>query len=147
MEPSRNTDDLKDAPQLRGISKSDPFVVPDGFFDQFPHVVQARVVEEGRKRTKPELRWSPIWVPLVALVVLSIGVFWWTRPVQVDQLADSITVDENTDLAILENVDNDQLYALWENDAPMGTVDLPVGTDDLFAYLENEDLSLELLIE
>ena len=50
MERSDEMDELKHlAPTLHGLKRTDPFTVPDGFFERFPHQVQAAIVERQER--------------------------------------------------------------------------------------------------
>jgi hypothetical protein len=66
--------------KLEDIPKKEIFTVPDGYFETFPGIVQSRVAE----RNQPSLKTSPVFrysvrfaIPL--LVLLAVGVFWYTR--------------------------------------------------------------------
>jgi len=147
MEPIDNTDELKDAPMLRSISKHDPFVVPDGFFDRFPHAVQAKIVQ--RQRAVVKTWWSRLVIPMISLGAIALLlIIWWVAPTPQTELRTMVPeMDEHAEFAVLDATDSDLIYALFETTTPMGTVDLQVDTEELIAYLDNENLPLDFLIE
>jgi len=58
-------DDLNElartAPTLHGLPKVDPFVVPDGFFERFPHAVGDAIAARERRVNgvwRPWMRWA-----------------------------------------------------------------------------------------
>lgn len=154
MEARDTHDDLKDAPVLRSIPKVDPFVVPDAFFDRFPTAVQARVA--ARPGTLVVLReWiarstMAARVASIAAVaaVIATAFFFGLRhdaPVADGSLAEATIAPTEIDL---EAIDENDLYVLLDE----GTVTFAeagdgLSHDELAAYLENEELPLDLLIE
>lgn len=65
--------------KLEDIPKKNPFKVPDGYFDELPNVVQARIAREGRRSPFAgafsfSLKYA---LPVIALVVAAI---FWFRP-------------------------------------------------------------------
>ncbi len=151
MLSDNDTDDLGNAPLLKSIPKLDPFVVPDGFFDRFPHQVQARIAHTDQRTS------SSLWLRLSrapALIgslgtLLLVGLVWWAWPTEgPDPVAIIPETSLESDLTVLDELDDNQLYALWEGNAPpLSEIDLQLDTDDLIAYLENEELPYYLLAE
>ena len=139
-------EDLKPlAPTLASIPKVDPFVVPDGLFERFPHQVQARVTTHV-----PGLRWSP-WVKRLALALPVVAVLagaWWmlrSTDVPVEQVAVVIpetTVDE---LELLD--DPEALASLYASEgAGVASANVDLTEDELAAWLETEQTDLSQLI-
>jgi hypothetical protein len=62
--------------KLEDIPRKAPFKVPDGYFDQFPTIIQARMAKDGGgARASHVLNFSLKFVlPLVALIAA--GIFW-----------------------------------------------------------------------
>ncbi|MBL0044367.1 MAG: hypothetical protein IPP33_08220 [Flavobacteriales bacterium] len=151
MEPLNENDELKrSAPTLFGLPKTDPFVVPDGLFERFPHEVQARIVD--RKDTPPAWIWWKRMVIALPVVALVAGGIWWsqqTKPVE-NALAET-QLAPLTD-AELDDMDDNDLFALTEGadaqEAPpeLGNVDVNLNDNELLAYLENENADLDELI-
>jgi len=82
MDHRTETDPLSEAPLLRSIPKVDPFVVPEGFFEQFPHQVQAAVAKKQAASwwskllpTTPAFR-----VAWASAAVLVAALAWFNRP-------------------------------------------------------------------
>ena len=154
MEARHEYDELKDAPTLRSIPKVAPFVVPDGFFEQFPHALQARIVQ----RRSPWARFNQwigdLSIPLriagataVVAVIASAFFFALSSVPKVDEpLVAEITIAP-TDLDIAD-VDEAELLAMMDDDAALlGDASASFSADEMAAYLENEELPLDLLIE
>ena len=138
-------DELKEAPRLKGIPKNDPFVVPDGFFDRFPTVVQARIADHGHSNARV---WFLRPVPIagsLALLTLFLAL-WQSWPRSAVPLA-AQEIDIHPNELPQGTWDTELLYdELGGEVFSVSTMALP-DDDVLYAYLENEDLSLEVLTE
>ena len=99
--------------KLEDIPKKDVFKVPDGYFEDLPGIIQARVAQpETDAAIRPVS--SHAWRYALACTIFAVaGVFWLTR-------------DDNaqTPESILASID----------------------TADLVAYLNNDDLTTEELL-
>jgi len=147
MKHTPEIDPLSEAPLLRSIPKVDPFVVPEGFFDRFPHQVQRTIVEQNAeawwKRLLPtslipRAAWA-LGATLVAAVV------WFTPPHAQEQAVDQ-------DLARVEwdpesALDDRYLLAELSIDAAHAPgVQHDLSADELAAYLYAQD-ALDYLTE
>lgn len=139
-------DELNDSPILRSIAKQDPFVTPDGFFDRFPQDVQQRI-QTGTKRSTwfstapwPRFAIGSLAAMLIAAVVWSV---WPATPVNMDSFA-SAEPEELLDAGVDEEI---LFAALAQEEDLMEPVALPDDDAEVLAYLENEDLPLDQLIE
>lgn len=140
-------DDLKRiAPTLHGLDRRDPFVVPEGFFDRFPHDVQAAIAA-GRQRKGWSAR--PLFVRRIAVALpvaaLLAGTWWGFQrndgPVG-PELASTPSLDELT-----WSEEHDLLASIAEEDLPtLGTTTLELTDDELAAYIEHQDIDLTELI-
>ena len=153
MEPRNAHDELKDAPTLRAMPKVDPFVVPEGFFERFPQQVQARIA-------KPQGSFARLWrvfteappalrlAGITAVVALVAGVVYFNltnAPEQAPTIA-QINVEPNE--IDLDAIDDADLFAMIDEEPePMTQVGADLSTEEMEAYLENENLPLDLLIE
>ena len=94
---------LEDIPKK---TKKSIFKVPDGYFDQLPTVIQARMTKDGR-HTSPSniISFSlKVAVPVVALVIA--GIFWLrTGQTADDQLDDVDTEQIALYLSNVEHID------------------------------------------
>jgi hypothetical protein len=152
MDHLTDTEALKrDAPFLAGLPKADPFAVPDGFFERFPHQMQAAITTP---RHSPGFAWSwwkrlAIALPVLALVGLGIwmlsGGDGHVEPatVAVTPLTDGEldAIDDNEIFAAFDDTDADDMTA-----EDFGEVALQLNDDELLAYLENEDADITDLI-
>lgn len=147
-------DPLQDAPLLRSIRREDPFRVPDGFFERFPHLVQERINQQP-----PEL-FGRFRIALVrrsmtfASVVLVIGVVAWLVARSPDMQPTTKDLVHRTEFDIAPEelfLVGDGDISLLEDLDPSAELLSEVGTglsdDELVAYLEQDDLPVELLIE
>lgn len=82
MDHRTETDPLSDAPLLRSIPKVAPFAAPEGFFEQFPHQVQAAIAKK-----KAASWWSTLLPTTPAFrvawgsaAVLVAALAWFNRP-------------------------------------------------------------------
>lgn len=142
--------ELNEAPLLKGMPKLDPFIVPDGFFDGLPHRVQERIT--SRQSQKAGV-WSILWSrPRPALSVLAIAVLvtviwvYWPASGPLDEPTYSLTVGPGE---VLDPVaDEELLYAMAASGQPLLDVPyLPLEEAELEAYIEHEEIPLDLLIE
>jgi hypothetical protein len=140
--------ELNHAPQLRNRATENPFVVPDGFFDRFPQEVQQRIRTEARPGRGLRLG-GALWPRLAigslvaAAMVATVWTVWPAAPLNAHSIA-SAEPEELLDAG----VDEESLYAaLAQEEDLMDPVALPNDNAELLAYLENQDLSLDLLIE
>lgn len=132
------------APTLFGLPQTDPFVVPPHFFDQLPHAVQAKVVEQEQSR-----RVSFVWRLAIAapVVLVLIGAWWFLhdRPSTGTTLANVEVLPTAEDLEALD--EGELLSALSEDDAASAlTLGTGLTDDELLSYLENEHPDLNELI-
>jgi hypothetical protein len=146
MEPHEQHDELKKAPFLRSLPKVDPFVVPEGFFEGFPHAVGSRILKQRSKRAGWSafiLRPSVVGAFAVFAVVL---LAWFAWPVQehLESLSEQVIEPEELPQGTW---DTDFLYEELGEEGFATTMDLPMDDEVLFAYLINEDLSLDLLTD
>ena len=154
MNSANEHDELKDAPMLRSIPKVDPFVVPDGFFDRFPHQVQARVAQRTSlvERIGTWLRsfsW-PVQLAGIATIALLIAgpLYFVLRPASITEGNGVATIDVAPNELDPYTLDETDLYTAID-DAPalMAAVGDGFTPDEMAAYLEHEELPLDLLIE
>lgn len=152
MEPLHDNDELKDAPFLRSLPKADPFEVPDGFFDRFPHQVQATVTAQ---RAAASRGWSfgtsialrIAGVTAIVALIATASFFFMRAEAGTDEIAATeITIAPNE--IDLDMMDDQDLFAMID-DSPELISEAGEGLnhDEMAAYLENEELPLDLLIE
>ncbi|MCB0785389.1 MAG: hypothetical protein KDC02_14435, partial [Flavobacteriales bacterium] len=133
------------APTLMGLPKRDPFAVPEGFFEQFPHAVQARVI------TRPATTvWWPrraaIALPVVALIAL--GTWWLYRPepASPDMAVEVSAPASEEDLYLLAG---DDLYAelALSEDLDASMPELELSAEELAFYYELDGTDVGALID
>jgi hypothetical protein len=151
MNDQGEQDDLRTiAPTLHRLKGGEPFVVPESFFDRFPHTVQTRVVARG------DHRWRSILAPwtwrlaaagmAAVLVVFSIHLFRTSEgtthsaPSMVHHTdAEEQLLHQWTDLEVMELLATTD-GAVWEPGSGFTPTELE-------RYLEHEELDIDLLIE
>jgi hypothetical protein len=113
--------ELRNAPTLRSIPQVDPFVVPDGFFDRFPQLVQQRIAED--QATSGRWSWNlpglmrPALGALALITVVILTWVLWPRSadgVQQEQLATYETPDHVSD-----DLEADEVYSALASDDPL----------------------------
>ncbi|MFZ1692091.1 MAG: hypothetical protein WAT74_02745 [Flavobacteriales bacterium] len=134
MDHRTETDPLSEAPLLRSIPKVDPFVVPEGFFEQFPHQVQAAIAKK-----KAASWWSRLLpstpafrVAWASAAVLVAALAWFNRPSAPETAPESPLASSDDEWVL---VDNDLLAELAaESNRPPG-VQHDLTADELADYL------------
>lgn len=150
MSALNNEDPIREAPNLSAIPKMDPFVVPEGFFEHFPHRVQARIVQRcGNERWRPIL-WPALAASTLILILLSIQL--------VDQQGQDTGSPALADEAILHGVgpaeedllwlEEEDLYSelAWSEDVAIRPGE-GFSQDELGAYLMYADIPLSMIAE
>lgn len=138
---------------LETLPTADPFVVPELFFERFPHEVQAALLHRRSARTNVWHSWKKLAFALPVAAIAILGLRIWltndtasTAPIEVT--VTPLTEDE------LSALGENELLTLLENDPTtldptgLGNVDIDLEEEELFAYLESEHTDLtELIIE
>lgn len=152
MDHLTDNEELKrDAPFLAGLPKEDPFVVPDGFFERFPHQVQAAITSRHTAPTYAWSWWKRLAIALPILVVVCLGAWMFTSGNGPDGPT-AVAITPLTDNE-LDAIDDNEIFAAFdEADASditsedLGDVALRLNDEELLAYLENEDADITELI-
>jgi len=150
MDTLDNNDELRSAPNLRAIPKADPFVVPDGFFERFPHLVQQRIVEDRARSANWSWNLSGWLRPAIgALALLAVVALAWVLwPKAEGDVLDQQLASYGTPDHVSDELDAEDVYtALSTNDPLLAEVDLTMTDAELAEYVEQEELPLDLLIE
>lgn len=138
------------APRLHGLPKADPFRVPDGFFERFPHEVQAAVVQRTRRNGPAWNWWTRFAVALPIIALLGAAAWWTLRSSEPGQAVAFDPARLTSDPRIMDEWDESELLAFIEEspDAThdLGSVDMNLDEDVLLTYLENENADLIDLI-
>lgn len=148
-------DPLNDAPLLRSVPRTDPFEVPEGFFDRFPELVMAKV-----ERPLPLwLRaWNTWWKAHPALriasIALVIGAFAMPfMNMNGGQGSPDVYAGLETEAVRPDAVealfydDESLMAALATDDEAFAAVGHGVSDEALAAYVDQQDLPLEQIIE
>jgi hypothetical protein len=150
MQNGSHHDELDGAPILRSLHREAPFVTPPRFFDELPARVQQRIVEETRPG--PVVPWyTRFRIPAATMLAMLLvaAVVWWPRSGTMETpdavVAEVELVGDELDRADLD--DHDLLAAYGEDPELYSEVGHGLDSDELTAYLLNEDLSLDQLIE
>lgn len=146
-------DPLNDAPLLRSVPHTDPFEVPEGFFDRFPQLVMAKV-------ERPQPRWGRAWnawshahpalrLAGIALIVGALCLpFLDSSPKAPESFAELQQGPAPPDAVEALFYDDESLMAaLATDDEAFVAVGHGVSDEALAAYVDQQDLPLELIIE
>lgn len=112
--------------KLDEIPKKNPFIVPEGYFENLPSVIQSRTNQKDR--TAYQLIFSKYRLAYVlpVFVICTFGILWFS---QLPKKSDSTE-------SLLATIPTDYLIAYVE--------DMPFSNEELLQELTNEDLeSLE----
>ena len=150
MQNGSQHDELEEAPILRSLHRKAPFVTPSRFFDELPARVQQRILEEARPRPAA-IWWTHVRISAATMLalVLVAAIVWWPRSGTLET-PDALIADmelQGSELDRLELDDHDLMAAYGEDPDLYSEVGHGLGSDELTAYLLNEDLSLDQLIE
>ena len=100
--------------KLEEIPKKEVFKVPEGYFENLPGIIQARVTQQHNRQEAAPVFMFALKYALPVIVVFALGLFWFTGKDEVPT-AESILAS--------------------------------IQTDDLVAYLDEDDLTTEELLE
>ncbi len=99
--------------KLENIPKKNIYQVPDGYFDDLPGIIQARVARENPKKEVIFSWVSTLKYALPALLIGVAGLFWYTQSTNQPMDAD----------AILATIETEALVA-YINESDMSTEEL-----------------------
>ena len=150
MQNGSHHDELDEAPILRSLHREAPFVTPPRFFDELPARVQRRILEETRPRPAA-LWWTRFRIPAATMLalVLVAAILWWPRFGTVET-PNAMIADMELQGSELDRLDldaHDLMVAYGEHPDLYSEVGHGLNSDELTAYILNEDLSLDQLIE
>lgn len=130
----------RDAPFLAKLPKSDPFQVEAGFFDRFPHEVQALAARPAPSSWIVWVKRAAVALPAMAILLFAIHSL---RPstdkahaempdddLLLSSLADQMGTDD-----ILEAADTDE----WPE---FSTVSVQLTPEEALAYVDNNQIDL-----
>ncbi len=150
---STEQDPLDDAPLLRSIPRTDPFVVPEGFFESLPQQVIARTRRplpvwrralSAWQQAHPALKMAG----LALVIAVSAVPFMLNDGSGTMRPNDKVAVSPGAeDVDALLYDDHDLLVALAMDQEAFSPVGADVPEDELIAFVEQQDLSLELIAE
>ncbi|MBK9059504.1 MAG: hypothetical protein IPL81_06405 [Flavobacteriales bacterium] len=139
----------RSAPTLFGLPKQDPFVMEDGFFARFPHVVQALVSAPRSTHYGIWLKRAAFALPVVALIAFGIHrLSDDTLPSGNAVTSITISPDEADQYMASTHLDTQELLAdlpasAWPD---LGTVTVQLSPDEALAYVDQENIDLTDLI-
>jgi len=152
MEPL-NLDDMpeRDHPVLKALPKTDPFIVPEGFFDRFPRDVQQLVIASN-KPVPAWNHWKKLVIALPMLALFGVAIWRMQREPRISRELAAADVQTLSEEEIDQLDEADALAYLEETPAAvaaeLGAVDVQLSEEELAAYLvsENADL-IDLIID
>lgn len=115
--------------KLDDIPKKPIFNIPDGYFDQLPGKIEARI-SAGRKAEKSFVFQYKLQYVIPLMLLFAVGIFWFTKP----QAA-------NDAESILASVDTEYLVA-YLNESELTTEDVLEEVD--FSSNDIEDIEMEI---
>lgn len=150
MEHSNGPDELRDAPLLSKLRRSDPFVTPEGFFERFPQEVQQRIRQRERAAWSLRPVFRPAWVIGTTVIALILTVFLVLREPTTPLLQAELTEEPAVmpDELVLDTWNTDQLLAeIASEEGSVSGVAHDLDAEELAAYIEHEELPIDLILE
>ena len=130
----------KDAPVLFGLSKQDPFLVEDGFFERFPHEVQALASKPVRGPLFIWLRRAAVALPAMALVLFAVHAL---RSPEVSPVAAPITEETLLSTAMDQFDTRTLLAGITEEEWPaFDSVTVQLTPNEALAYVDQHDIDI-----
>lgn len=125
--------------KLEDIPKKSIFKVPEGYFDQLPTTIQARMAETRRTPARAAMSFSLKYaLPVLALVV--VGIFWLRPERSLEEKLDDIDTEQ---IALyLESTDRIELEEVYESMEWSGQ-ELDMLEDAVHSNMEYNDEFLE----
>lgn len=113
----------EEAPILSNIPKYNPFVVPTGYFDELPTIIQERCIQNRPARTIIEwlmLLIKPRFVfPTLAVIIIAFVTFHYlntSKIIPVNEVAEVLTIEDQ-----LQNIDESTIIDALSADASIGS--------------------------
>lgn len=142
MKTERSNEDLRlEAPLLEALrGQPDPFIVEPGFFEHFPHQVQAMAT--ARKASA-----FPVWLKRVAIALPVAGlVLFAVHAVQpkIDAQPVAISVDNGMIDELAGQMDTDEILAEAGNEGlqNLGEVTVQLSPEEALAYIDQNQIDL-----
>ncbi len=146
-ELNENEELRQSAPTLFGLQKQDPFVVSEGFFERFPHEVQALANAPQRTHYGVWMKRAAFALPMIALI--AIGIRSIQDPSDSNTTA-AISISPEAAAQYMASTDLDTPELLAELSADewpvFDAVTVQLSTDEAMAYLDHENIDLTDLI-
>ncbi len=152
MERLNENEELKGiAPFLAGLPEADPFVAPDGFFERFPHQVQAAIAAQQPAAAPAWSWWKRISIALPIIALVGLGTwFLVSNNAPVEPVEVAVTPLSDSELQAMDDTDILAAFDLEDTEEitadDLGGVDIDLNDDELLAYLEIEDTDISELI-
>lgn len=130
----------KDAPVLFGLSKQDPFRVEDGFFERFPHEVQALANKPGKVPLFLWLKRAAVALPAMVLVLFAVHSLRSTEvPLAAIPAPEEALLSTTSDQFDTQSI----LAGLPEQEWPaFDAVTVQLTPNEALAYVDQHDIDL-----
>ena len=141
----------KEAPLLSGIAKSNPFTVPDGYFDALPTQIMEACREGGKRKPAfvfDKIFWlfRPQWMLAIFIAVVGICIFLRQENNNMSYEAIAASLPDSVIMQHLQNnidyVDVNSLEEMALKQDAMGTLQTPQDTANgqIMNYLINNNV-------
>lgn len=150
MEDLNENEELrKSAPTLFQLPEHDPFIVPEGFFERFPHEVQAMVATPRRAPLGLWLKRAAFALPVLAAIAFGIHSLSDHHLLGTDALP-SIALSSEEAAHYTASIDMDTEDILAGADAAewpvFDSVTVQLTPDEALAYVDRENIDLTEII-
>lgn len=132
--------------KLEDIPKKEIFKVPEGYFENLPGIIQARVAEQHKEREIRPVFSYALRYALPAVVLFVLGIFWFNREPRM-RTAESILASIQTEDLVAYLNDADLTTEELLEDASLDVEDANQIEDAVYGLELNEDDFEDILDE
>lgn len=148
MRHDEHTDELNEAPILRGLRGKASVTVPPGSDEALRMRVMERIAQEPSTRTQiVPFRIAAVLIPLAAAAMLGGVLFLVLRPDPVDPAPAALAGHSSEDVELDWLLDAEEIHTLYAEQPDLMPLAEDLSEDALIDHLAHSELPLDLLLE